>query len=168
LVLTVMTNSNTKPQHVLFVCSGNVCRSAMAEAMMKSRLNECGMEGVAVASCGTEASPLYRVPDIVRTLLAERGIELGDHRSTLMKKKHANKADLILVMASEHCAAIHERFPKAASKAFLLKEYAGRGVAAEIPDPIGQPDEAYRACASEIEACIHKIVEQWRERHELP
>jgi protein-tyrosine phosphatase len=153
--------NNIVPKNILFVCSGNACRSPMADGLLKKLLADKGITDITVRSCGTAASEKYRVPPFVMALMTERGVDLGGHRSTQVTREMVDAAGLILVMDEQHLRYFSLYFPDAVSKVHLLKEYVGLGrKGREIFDPIGQPDEVYAAAAELIEKCIRKLLKK--------
>ena len=148
------------PKNFLFVCTGNACRSVMAEAMLQSMINARKIEGMIIRSCGTNANPAYRVPPVVLRLLADKEIDVNRHVSTQMNGVLAAEADLILIMDESHRQFIRTCFPVADGKAFLLKEFAAEKKPYEIFDPIGQSDEVYERTAAVIERCLKKIIKK--------
>jgi protein-tyrosine-phosphatase len=129
--------------HVLLVCSGNTCRTAMAEGTLRALLDDAGADDVAVSSAGTlgfENAPA--TPEAV-AVAAEAGIDISDHRSSALTERRIDEADLILGMAQHHVDDITDIAPAAASKTRLLSEYAGRA-AEDVPDPVGGDLDEYR------------------------
>jgi len=148
---------------VLFVCTGNTCRSVMAQELLKKMLKEKGIENVKVSSAGIAALPSYGISGILEKVLKEEDIEPSCHRPTPIDSEVLRDADLILVMEKRHKEAILEIAPEVKNKAFLLKEFAGEKENLDIPDPIGQPEEVYRKRLEEIKGYLLKIVEKIEE-----
>lgn len=142
---------------ILFVCTGNVCRSAMAEAMGKKMLKDFGLRGIKVWSRGLAGSRMLKIPDIILKLMDDEQSNLDTHVSSPLTAKDLSRADLVLVMEEYHQERIVADFPEAADKVFLLKQFAGAG-AGDIEDPIGLADEEYRACKEEIKNYLHKVI----------
>ncbi|MBI3292403.1 MAG: low molecular weight protein arginine phosphatase [Elusimicrobia bacterium] len=164
--------------NLLFVCTGNTCRSPMAEYLFKKMLREAHREDVQVRSCGVAASPLMQIPDPVVRLMKAEGVDISRHRSQPLTVEEVHRADVILAMDQSHRAVIEALYPEAQSKTFLLKTYvqaagvegregpstslrAGSGLeGGDICDPIGQTDDGYRACLKEITTCLKRLQAQ--------
>ena len=144
---------------ILFVCSGNTCRSVIAEGLFNAYTAQKNL-GYIAQSCGTHASETYRVPPIVAELMGERKVYLANHISTQISKKHVEDAACILAMDESHINYIQSTFPASAAKTFLLRVYVSDKKGREIFDPIGQSEETYRATAEVIEHCIVKLIDQ--------
>lgn len=130
----------------------------MAEALARRMFADAGLKKISVASCGTAVSPMYKVPPVVVSLMAEEGIDITGHRPDQMTESHIKESDLVLVMDQYHKQYIATVSPGGQSKAFLLKEYIGETGALDIPDPIGHSDEVYRKTRDELKKCIVKLV----------
>src|SRR4051812_25794533 len=114
-------------RNIVFVCTGNVCRSAMAERLLLKALAAKGVSGVSVSSCGTDAMSFFRIPEVVRRLMREKDIDMSGHAPTRITARIVAKADLILVMEAYHRHFIESLFSKAPGRVFLLKDYVGAG-----------------------------------------
>jgi protein-tyrosine phosphatase len=158
---------------ILFVCTGNICRSPIAELLLQQRSDELGL-GLAVSSAGTRAlngKPMH--PESQRVLL-ERGIDASDFRSRMLTEVIAADADLVLGMTREHRAAGRQLAPVRWRKMFALREIGmrqgDRAVVAtavdptdarlDIEDPIGKDARVFDKVADEIVDSVN-VVAEW-------
>jgi len=148
---------------ILLVCTGNTCRSPMAEAIAKQMLadrlgiavDELGAAGLSVVSAGAFASAGQEATPEAVEALRGRGIDLGKHRSQPLTAAMIDEADLILGMTSSHVRAVREMAPSAADRVVRLDE------ADDIADPIGQNLSAYQQTAEQIARALeHRLKEQ--------
>ena len=145
---------------VLFICSGNICRSPYAEGYLRHRL------GADAAACSRSAGTLGihgEAPSSETLELArEGGFEASELRSKAITYDGVDEADLILVMEDHHRRALLERFPEVAGKLHLLSEYHPEVKAADrapnIFDPIGLPMEEYRRCFALVRDSIDGLL----------
>ncbi|MCJ7813001.1 hypothetical protein MUP95_06770, partial [bacterium] len=123
---------NRKTINILFVCTGNSCRSPMAEWILKDLLNRYGIENVSVGSAGMMTPQDRQSTNDAMMVMVERGIDISSHRSRTLTKRMVEEANLILVMEKVHRFFVEDMVPSAKEKVFLLKEYGSRGRAQDI------------------------------------
>jgi protein-tyrosine-phosphatase len=142
---------------ILLVCTGNTCRSPMAEAMLRQKLQERGVDGVSVGSAGTGAWDGAPASEGAYLVALEHGLDLSSHRARLLTRELTATADLVLTMARHHLARVEQL--GAAGKVHLLGEYGGReGPAAEVRDPFGGDLDGYRETFDELDRVLDAIV----------
>jgi protein-tyrosine phosphatase len=109
---------------ILVVCTGNICRSPMAERMLVAELAALGTGGVAVSSAGTGAVVGADMEPEVRTILAERGLDGAGFAARQLEPGHVRSADLVLTAAREHRGAVLAMDPRALRRSFTIREMA--------------------------------------------
>lgn len=151
------------PQHVLFVCSGNTCRSPMAEVLLRRVIRERKLsEDIIVSSAGLQAVDGAPAAEGARRAVAQEGLTLDGHRSQPVRPDLVEKADLVLAMTIDHRDELHGRFPHKKSVIFTLKEYAGASAEdLDVQDPFGSDDAQYAQTAAEIRQALQRAIERW-------
>jgi L-threonylcarbamoyladenylate synthase len=137
---------------LLFVCTGNSCRSVMAKALMKKFVNEAGIsEKVHIDSAGTSTFAGIGAAPYTVSVLKDEGIDVSGHRGKNLNKDILKRSDIIFVMEKRHMSAIIGMMPEIENKVRLLKD----GV--DIPDPIGRPIEEYKRVLGVIKQEVEDI-----------
>jgi protein-tyrosine-phosphatase len=146
------------PQKILFVCTGNICRSPMAEGLLKKMAfdHQWSLE---VQSAGLAAfNGVPATSEAVEACL-EKGINISAHQSQPLSKTLVLESTLILTMTDKHKESILRKMPQLADKVCLLSDFAGKGIE-DVEDPMGQSIDAYRKIFSQIEGYLLKAQEK--------
>jgi len=169
--------------HVLFVCTGNICRSPTAERLATAYSAEHGIPDFTASSAGTHAVIGHPIHPDAAVVLEKLGGDSSDFAARQLKPKIASAADLILTMTREHRDIVLEAAPRQLSRTFTLTEAArlasmegvetladlaalrahlGANDTADIHDPIGQSPEAFEAIGAQIAELLPPILEVCR------
>lgn len=149
---------------IMFICTGNICRSAMAHGLLEKRLAEKKINNVSVYSCGIQAAigdtPTYEA----RTVMEEYDVDISKHKATNIRYSNIKQMDLILCATVSHKMAVIEMYPELKTKVYTMKEYVNYEREYHHPlnikDPWGYDIDTYRSCASEIDECIELLIKK--------
>jgi protein-tyrosine phosphatase len=180
--------------HVLVICTGNICRSPIAEGMLRRALaGRLGADAPSVDSAGTQGWEGSAAQPGSVAAAAEREIDISGHVARLLTREMIGGADLVLAMAGEHRDFVREVEPGALAHTFTLKElvrlldalpaaapradagsladrvreadelrrggFSGNPHDQDVADPLGQPQDVYRAIAWELDVWIDRLIE---------
>ncbi len=143
----------------LLVCTGNICRSPLAESIMRRELSQLGRDDITVTSAGTGAWDGAPASEGAYLVSLEHGLDLSAHRARLLTRELVERADVVLTMARHHRARVQELGGE--GRTFVLGEYAGRtGPEAEVSDPFGGDLDVYRETYAELEGLVRIAVKR--------
>jgi protein-tyrosine-phosphatase len=143
---------------ILFVCSGNTCRSPLAEAVTRRMLRDAQRTDIEVSSAGTNAWDGSPASDGALLVGMERGLDLSEHRSRLLTPEIVSESDLILAMSPSHVARVKEIDPKA--NVHLLAGYVSGNEGYAVQDPFGGDLAAYRDAFDDISRELSGLLER--------
>lgn len=150
---------------IMFICTGNICRSAMAQWLLKYKVEERKMDNIEVYSCGVYAedgdTPTWEAK---RVMIDEYSIDMSKHRATNIVNSNIKEMDLILCATLSHKRDVLRIYPDLEGKVFTMKEYVGYERQYhdkfDIKDPWGYDIETYRACVAEIDECLELLLDK--------
>jgi protein-tyrosine phosphatase len=147
-----------RERRILFICTGNVCRSFMAEAL----LNELAAKQklpLTARSCGIAAERYFKVPPGVWKALEPRGLKPREHKARLVTRELLEWSDLALAMTHAHCDFLLDAYPEFSAKVRPFAAYC-RLPELDIDDPIGQPDSVFLKCCERIAKGLEGLVKK--------
>ena len=145
---------------IMFICTGNICRSAMAEKMLKRKIEERNINyKFLVFSAGIYAYPDDKSTyEAIKIMKDEYGLDLSSHRATAIRESNIEDMDLILCMTSAHMNTLKSIYPNLENRIFLIKEYVG--LSGDVEDPYGGTLNTYLSCAEELNYYIDLLLEK--------
>lgn len=147
-------------ENILFVCTGNICRSPFAQGLFTKFVAQRGLGRATADSAGLLALPDNTATYLATRVAAEYGVDLAEHKAKPVSKDLVEWSDLILVMEKSHEDALLASFPEVEGKVLLLRHFARHGSRRRgIADPYGLEYEAYRFCFLDIQDAISGLVE---------
>lgn len=142
---------------ILFVCTGNTCRSPLAEAIVKRMVSDAGRTDIEVSSAGIQAWNGSAASDEALLVGLERNLDLSDHRSRPLTTEILAQSDLILAMSDNHVSHVRQLMPDA--NVYLATGYGTLpGTGHPIQDPFGGDLAAYRETADDLEHALSGLL----------
>lgn len=139
-------------EKIIFICTGNTCRSPMAEGLFRAHGGE-EITGLTAFSAGLFTQEGMPVSENAVTAAAELGADIADHRARILTPELAREARYLICMTGAHYDRICEMLPQEAEKVFTL-------LPQDIPDPVGGNLDTYRQAAAVIDEGVKSIVER--------
>ena len=133
---------------ILIVCTANICRSPVGEALLRDRLQKRGLSDWTIKSAGTWAQSKRSASTYSVEIMTEQGLDITDHQAQMIKLSHMKKADLILCMETGHKEALQAEFPPYAKKVYMLSEMVDRNYS--ISDPYGKSKDSYYRMVNDL------------------
>ena len=147
---------------IMFICTGNICRSAMADWLLKKKIKDLKKENIEVYSSGIYAYDGDISTWEAKEVMKEYEVDLKDHRATNIRNSNIKEMDLILCATKSHKIAVLDIYPELKEKVYTMKEYVGYNREnhdkIDIKDPWGYDIETYRSCAAEIDECLELLI----------
>lgn len=140
--------------HILIICTANICRSPVAEALLKDRLKKKGYDDWTVSSAGTWALTQRAAAHNSQIVSAQYGLDISDHISRMVEEAYLNEADLVLCMEEGHVEALKVEFPGEAYKIFPITSMSGATYS--VNDPFGGSLVDYQVMIAELARIIDR------------
>lgn len=161
-----MVENKEKIYKIMFVCTGNTCRSVMSEGLMNKMLKDRNITNIKGYSAGVHASSgEYSTDEAIITMQKKYDVDILQHKSKNVKEVNLDEMDLILCATHAQLTTLEYMYPKLKHKIFTMKEYAyGPDIDnKDVKDPWGYPIKVYEECAEEIRNILENIIKRIEE-----
>lgn len=146
---------------ILFVCTGNTCRSPMAEYFAKKYIKENNLENCEVGSAGINAATGQSASKEAVKVMKEKGVDITDHRSKMLMKEDLKENDKVFTMTNSQKEVIEDMY--GFKEVYTLKHYVKSCEDCDILDPFGFDTSKYRETRDEIEFAVNKLFDRFIE-----
>lgn len=146
---------------ILFVCTGNTCRSPMAEYFAREYIEENNLENFKVASAGINAATGESPSEEAIEVMKEKGIDITDHKSKMLMEEDLQENDKVLTMTNSHKKVIQDMYDY--DNVYTLKHFVKSCEDCDILDPYGFEVDKYRETRDEIEDTVRKLLNKMSE-----
>lgn len=144
---------------IMFICTGNICRSAMAHKLLEKKLIDNNIKNIEVYSCGIFAEDGDYATYNAEEVMEEYNVDMKTHKATNIRHSNIEEMDLILCATISHKNTVLQIYPNLRGKVYTMKEYIGNTTDLDIKDPWGYDIDVYRNCASQINDCLEKLIQ---------
>lgn len=144
--------------HILVVCTANICRSPVAEALLRDRLDKRGFDDWTVGSAGTWAMATRGASRNSQVVMAQYGLDISNHIARMVDDSLLQEADLVLCMEEGHVEALMAEFPEQAHKVHAITAMAGPTYS--VNDPFGGPLIEYERMSAELASIIDRGMDK--------
>ena len=138
--------------HILVVCTANICRSPVAESLLRTKLNAVGLADWTVSSAGTWAEPNHTAAPFSIALMTERGLDIRSNRSQPVTEPLMQQADLVLCMETTHVKTLRQAYPAQQHKIYTIRQMKGKR--GSVRDPYGGSRRQYERMVAEVNELI--------------
>lgn len=149
----------SKSKEVLFVCTGNSCRSVMAKYLLERELSLLDKNNIFVSSCGVSAIEGMSATPFTLNLIRTEGIEIKKHQAVRLSRQLVRRADIILTMEKLHKEEVLRIYHEAKERVYVLREFADN-LMMDMQDPIGKSEEEYKECFQQINGLVKKVAQK--------
>lgn len=146
------------------MCTGNLCRSPIAEGILRDRLDRVGIAHASVSSAGIWATERTPIVDYAELVARSHGVDLSQHLSRKLNVDLIERSDLILVMEEVHRDMIRKNYPSAFKRTYVIKSFGPRASGGEVADPMGAGLEIFHTCFEELKFEIDRIFPEIKKR----
>lgn len=144
--------------NILFVCTGNTCRSPMAEYFARKYIEDNNLENFKVASAGINAATGQNASKEAIEVMKEKGIDITDHKSKMLMEEDLQENDKVLTMTNSHKEVIQDMYDY--DNVYTLKHFVNTCEDCDILDPYGFEVDKYRETRDEIEDAVKKLLDK--------